>query len=175
MVVFEDGSPVHTCANEWEGADQSTVAGDKAYFRNRRSQLIELDLRSFAETPLVDGLHSFSGVPSDPNFAALTMFGTVKTLRGSLELNGVFPPLRSTCSWKAVLSVGHTAVVSGKLRVDPLTGQQLARWCSIFLVVDLDSFEVLNKHRPLTVDWTSECTPLSSPRRLRSRPSHAML
>ena len=69
----------------------------------------------------------------------------------------VFPE-QQACSWGAVLSIGHFAVVTGFSEYSILTGEKLPKEHNFFLLIDLTNLEVANNENPLAVEWTKKGT-----------------
>ena len=103
---------------------------------------------------LLEKVDVVSGTPGEPDFVALSNHGLVQVLQDRmLDLDEVFGEMKNSI-WNSVLSFEHFAVIAGASRFSIVDGSKLPKWCNFFLLVNLTNLTVVNKKRPLAVEWT---------------------
>ena len=152
IAVYENGQLIKTCGHEWGNKHSVFVGNSKAYFPCKSYDLIEWNLETFQERLLMLDVTAISGLPSKPNFAAISKDGLLQTKQSKKELKEVFPKVKSFY-WCAVISAGRFAVVAGHSEYTLPTGEKLATHHNFFLLVDLTNLEVMNQENPLALQW----------------------
>ena len=161
VVVYENERPIRTCGQKC-GNNYSVFAEiGRVYFRNSDCELIEWNLETFEEKIVTVAVQAMSGVPSEPNFVAVSNKGLLQTEQDEKNLSKVFPAMGKV-TWDAVVSLGHFAVVTGHSNHSISNGRALKNYHNFFLLVHLASLEVLNKQNPLALEWTGDRTWLSN-------------
>ena len=156
--IFEEGESMHMSTKRFENQYSVFLEGNKAYFPSEDLELVELDLDTFEEKVLMQEVGSVSLVGGQTGFFGVSYDGLCQTMMAKRDLTEFFPSIKGAY-WTAVETAGKFGVVAVTSELNILDGSQLEKECNYFLLVDLISLEVVNRLKPLSVEWIEDGTP----------------
>ena len=153
VVVYENNKLIHTCKYEFWDHDSVVVDGSKVYFAKRRQEIVELDAETLQDTVVVYGVGLISAAPHQRDFLGVAEDGILQTSESEKNLNQLFARMKGS-NWNAVISADSYAVLAGWSEFSMLDGTKLSKRSNYFLLVHLQTLEVVNQSNPLSLEWS---------------------